>query len=192
LELIASEAERARRGEPARILAKVNSLQDPDIIKALYQASLAGVEIKLNVRGICCLMTGDRPAARNIRVVSIVDRYLEHARLFYFHQGGDPEVFISSADWMGRNLDRRVELLVPIADRAIGRRVIRILEACFRDNTQAFLIQPDGTSSRLRPAKGEKPFRAQQFFFEDARRTAKAHEHERATTFEPHVPLKQI
>jgi polyphosphate kinase len=188
LELIAAETDRARRGEPARILAKANSLQDTEIIHALYQASIAGVEIQLNIRGICCLMTGERPAARNIRVVSIVDRFLEHARVFYFHHGGDPEVFISSADWMSRNLERRVELMIPIADGAIRRRLIRLLETYFRDNTQASAILPDGASRRLQAAKGEKRFRAQQFFFEEARRTAKAREYERATTFEPHRP----
>ena len=104
LDLITGEAERAKQGLPARILAKVNSLQDPDIIKALYKASKAGVEIKLNVRGICCLKPGDPKHSKNIEVVSIIDRFLEHARIFYFHQGGDSKVYISSADWMTRNL----------------------------------------------------------------------------------------
>jgi len=190
LELIAAEAGRARQGEPARIIAKVNSLQDPDIIAALYDASAAGVEIQLNVRGICCLKTGGKKRARNIRVVSIIDRYLEHARLFYFHQGGNPEMFIASADWMGRNLERRVELMVPIEDSGHRRRLLATLETFFRDNTQASQILPDGTSQRLAPQKGEKPFRAQEQFFRDARRRAKAREHERAMTFEPHVPPK--
>jgi polyphosphate kinase len=188
LELIASEAERARQGEPARILAKVNSLQDPEIIAALYQASKAGVEINLNVRGICCLKTGDAKHSKHIRVVSVIDRFLEHARIFYFHQGGDPDIFIASADWMGRNLDRRVELMIPIEDSRARRRLLRILEAFFQDNTQASKILPDGSSERLKPAAGEKKFRAQEYFFKEARRTAKAREHERAMTFEPHVP----
>ena len=188
LDLIASEAERARQGEPARILAKVNSLQDPDIIAALYQASKAGVEINLNVRGICCLKTGEAKHSKNIRVISIIDRFLEHARIFYFHQGGDPDIFIASADWMGRNLDRRVELMIPIEDSRARRRLLRILEAFFQDNTQASKILPDGSSERLRPAPGEKKFRAQEHFFKEARRAAKAREHERAMTFEPHVP----
>lgn len=188
LDLIASEAERARQGEPARILAKVNSLQDPDIIAALYEASKAGVEIQLNVRGICCLKTGDAKHSKNIRVVSVIDRFLEHARVFYFHQGGDPGIFIASADWMGRNLDRRVELMIPIEDSRARRRILRLLEAFFQDNTQASLILPDGSSERLQPAAGEKKFRAQEHFFKEARRAAKAREHERAMTFEPHVP----
>lgn len=188
LDLIASEAERARQGEPARIIAKVNSLQDPDIIAALYQASKAGVTIDLNVRGICCLKTGPSKLSKNIRIVSIIDRFLEHARVFYFHQGGDPDIFIASADWMGRNLDRRVELMIPIEDSRARRRLLRILEAYFQDNTQASKILPDGTSEPVLPGKGEKKFRAQDHFFKEARRAAKARGHERAMTFEPHVP----
>jgi polyphosphate kinase len=188
LDLIASEAERARQGEPARIIAKFNSLQDPDIIAALYQASKAGVEIQLNIRGICCLKTGDPKHSKNIRVVSVIDRFLEHARVFYFHQGGDPGIFIASADWMGRNLERRVELMIPVEDSRARRRILRLLEAFFQDNTQASKILPDGSSERLRPAAGEKKFRAQEHFFKEARRAAKAREQERAMTFEPHVP----
>lgn len=190
LDLIASEAERARQGEPSRIIAKVNSLQDPEIIAALYAASKAGVEIQLNIRGICCLKPGDAKHSKNIRVVSIIDRFLEHARIFYFHHGGDPEIFIASADWMGRNLDRRVELMIPIEDSRARRRLLRILEAFFQDNVQASRILSDGTSERIKPAKGEKRFRAQEHFFREARRAAKAREHERAMSFEPHVPVK--
>ncbi|MFC7335916.1 polyphosphate kinase 1 [Haloferula chungangensis] len=188
LELIASEAERARQGEPARILAKVNSLQDPEIIAALYEASNAGVEILLNVRGICCLKPGGKKRAKNIRVISIIDRYLEHTRVFYFHQGGDPEIYISSADWMSRNLDRRVELMIPIEDSQARRQVLKILETYFKDTRQASLILPDGTSVRIEPEKGKKTFRAQEYFFRQARRAAKAREHERAMILEPHVP----
>lgn len=188
LSLIASEAERARQGETARITAKINSLQDPEIIAALYDASRAGVEIRLNVRGICCLRTGTAKRSRNIRVVSVIDRFLEHTRVFSFHQGGDPEFFIASADWMGRNLDRRVELMVPIEDARLKRRVGKLLDVYFRDNVQASEILPDGTSERLRPGKGQKPFRVQEHFFREARKAAKAREHERAMTFEPHLP----
>ncbi|WP_367874754.1 polyphosphate kinase 1 [Luteolibacter sp. Populi] len=188
LDLIASEAERARQGEPAKIIAKVNSLQDPEIIAALYKASEAGVEINLNVRGICCLKTGDAKYSKHIRVVSIIDRFLEHARIFYFHQGGDPGIFIASADWMGRNLDRRVELMIPVEDSRARRRLLRILESYFQDNVQASKILPDGSSEKLKPGKGEKKFRAQEHFYKEARRVAKAREHERAMTFEPHVP----
>ena len=190
IELIDAEAARAKHGEKARIMAKVNSLQDPEILKALYAASRAGVEILLNVRGICCLKTGKRKEARNIHVVSIVDRFLEHARIFCFHHGGDPEVLISSADWMKRNLDKRVELLVPIEDKASKRRLIRILEDCFRDNTNAFVINTDGTSTRLSPQPGRRRFRLQEHLYKEAVKAAKARQRVRATTFEPHRPAE--
>jgi polyphosphate kinase len=188
LELIAGEAERASQGLPARIIGKVNSLQDPEIINALYKASQAGVEIKLNVRGICCLKPGDPKYSKNIEVISVIDRFLEHARLFYFHQGGSSEVYIASADWMTRNLEKRVELMIPIEERALKRRLIRILEAFFQDNTQASRLLPDGSSQRLGRQKGQKAFRVQDHFYQQARKAAKAREHERAMTFEPHVP----
>jgi polyphosphate kinase len=188
LELIAGETERAKQGIPARILAKVNSLQDPDIILALYRASQAGVEIRLNVRGICCLKPGDARWSKNIEVISVIDRFLEHARLFYFHQGGNPEVFIASADWMGRNLERRVELMIPIEESTLQRRLVRILETLFQDNVQASRLLPDGTSQRVSRAAGKRALRAQAHFFNQARKAAKAREHERAMTFEPHLP----
>ncbi len=190
LDLITGEAERAKQGLPARILAKVNSLQDPEIIQALYKASRAGVEIKLNVRGICCLKPGDPKYSKNIEVVSIVDRFLEHARVFFFHQGGDAKVYIASADWMTRNLEKRVELMIPIEEPALKRRVVRILDACFQDNTQASRLMADGSSLRIVRAKGQKAFRAQEHFYHQARKAAKAREHERAMTFEPHVPAE--
>lgn len=187
LDLIAGETERAKQGLSAKIIAKTNSLQDPDIITALYSASQAGVEIKLNIRGICCLIPGEK-FSKNIEVVSVIDRYLEHARLFYFHQGGDPEIFIASADWMTRNLEKRVELMVPIEDRTIKRRLIKILETYFKDNHNAWRILRDGSSTPVVPAKGVKPFRAQEHFFQQSKKAAKAREHERSMTFEPHTP----
>ncbi len=190
LDLIAGEAERAKQGLPARIIAKVNSLQDPDIINALYKASQAGVEIRLNVRGICCLKPGDPKYSKNIEVVSVIDRFLEHARLFYFHQGGDAEVYISSADWMTRNLEKRVELMIPIEEAPLKRRLVRILEAYFQDNTQASRLLPNGSSQRIVRAKGQKAFRVQDYFYQRAKKSAKAREHERAMTFEPHVPAE--
>jgi polyphosphate kinase len=187
LDLIAGEAERAKQGLPAKIIAKTNSLQDPEIISALYAASQAGVEIKLNVRGICCLIPGES-YSENITVISVIDRFLEHARLFYFHQGGDPELFIASADWMTRNLQKRVELMIPIDEKSIRRRLIRILEAYFQDNSNAWLLHSDGSFSPVGAEKGKKPFRAQAHFYDQSRRAAKAREHERSMTFEPHVP----
>ena len=188
LDLIMGETERAKQGLPARIVAKVNSLQDPEIIQELYKASRAGVEIKLNVRGICCLKPGDSKHSKNIEVISVIDRYLEHARVFLFLRGGDSEVYIASADWMTRNLEKRVELMIPIEEPPLKRRLIRLLETYFQDNTQASRILPDGTSQRIVRAKGQKAFRAQEHFFQQARKAAKAREHERAMTFEPHVP----
>jgi len=190
IDLITGEAERAKQGLPARIVAKMNALQDPDIINALYKASRAGVEIKLNVRGICCLKPGDPKYSKNIEVISIIDRFLEHARLFYFHQGGDSKVYLSSADWMTRNLEKRVELMVPIEEVRLKRRIVRILEGYFQDNTQASRLLPDGSSQRVVRAKGQKSFRAQEYFYQQARKAAKAREHERAMTFEPHVPAE--
>lgn len=188
LDLISSEAERAKQGIPARIIAKVNSLQDPEIIDALYKASKAGVEIKLNVRGICCLKPGDPKHSKNIQVVSIIDRFLEHARIFHFHQGGDSKVYLASADWMTRNLEKRVELMIPVEEAAPKRRLIRILDTFFQDNVQASLLMPDGTSQRIQRTKNQKPFRAQEHFHQQAKSAAKARQHERSMTFEPHVP----
>ena len=190
LDLIAGEAERAKQGLPARIIGKVNSLQDPEIINALYRASQAGVEIRLNVRGICCLKPGDPKYSKNIEVISVIDRFLEHARLFYFHQGGNAGVYISSADWMTRNLEKRVELMIPIEEPALKRRLVRILEAYFQDNTQASRLLPDGSSQRIVRTKGQKAFRVQDQFYQQAKKAAKAREHERSMTFEPHVPAE--
>lgn len=188
LDLIADETERAKQGMPARIVAKVNSLQDPDIIAALYRASQAGVEVKLNVRGICCLKPNDPKFSKHIEVISVVDRFLEHARLFHFHQGGTPKTYIASADWMTRNLEKRVELMIPIEEPSLQRRLIRILEAFFKDNTQAYRILPDGSSEPVQRTRGKEVFRAQEYFYQQAREAAKARDHERSMTLEPHMP----
>ena len=156
----------------------MNSLQDVEIIDALYRAADAGVDIELNVRGICCLKTGPRPNGKVIRVVSIVDRYLEHARIFFFHHGGNHQLFIASADWMTRNLDKRVELMVPVTNGKLARRLKSILDACFRDNVQACNILPDGTSEHVVRKKGQKAFRLQQYLTKEARRLAKDKERE--------------
>src|SRR5208282_1553567 len=114
------------------------------VIEALYRASQAGVKIDLGIRGICCLRPGVSGLSENITVTSVVDRFLEHSRIFYFHQGGESLVFISSADWMPRNLDRRVELLVPVQDAACQARLISILKTTFQDNVKARRLKPDG------------------------------------------------
>jgi polyphosphate kinase len=188
LELIQSETERAGQGLPARILAKMNSLQDADIIEALYLASQAGVEIRLNVRGICCLRPGVKGLSENIRVVSIVDRYLEHARVFLFHQGGRDEIHIASADWMERNLEKRVELMVPIEDPAARKKLIRFLRVCLDDNVKSRVIKPDGTHTRPPRGPREKARRAQDELAREARNAAKAARRHLAEGFVPHTP----
>jgi polyphosphate kinase len=185
LEMIRAEIEFKNQGGPARITAKFNALVDPVLIDALYEASQAGVDIRLNVRGICCLRPGVKKLSENIEVVSIIDRFLEHARVLYFHHGGDQRVFISSADWMPRNLDRRVELLVPVEDQSCRDRLIAILEAYFDDNVKSRKLLPDGRHRRLSPGKRE-PFRSQQKLYEEARRATQLAEQQLRTTFEPH------
>ena len=188
LELIEAETERARRGEPASIQAKMNSLNDKEIMQALEEASQSGVRINLNVRGICC-WTPDTPQGQvRTRIISIVDRYLEHARIFCFANGGAPLVYIASADWMSRNLDRRVELMVPIENRELVNRVQQILAACFNDTTQAYVIKPDGTSVQVLPPVRSKPFAMQQHLQELAQQSARTREQESRQTLEPHRP----
>lgn len=189
LDLISAEAKRAKSGEPASITAKVNSLQDKEIITALYKAAKSGVIINLNIRGVCCLKTGTEKGLKNIRVVSVIDRYLEHARIFSFHHGGTPQLYIASADWMTRNLDKRIELMIPIEDPACKKRLQGILDAAFKDNSNGFEILPDGTSSRISPKKGKKKFRMQEHLQQQAKKSARTRAHERSTTFEPHTPV---
>ncbi|MDA7615308.1 polyphosphate kinase 1 [Akkermansiaceae bacterium] len=186
--LIEEETARALEGETAHIMAKMNSLEDIDMIEALYRASKAGVKIQLNIRGICCLKTGERKEAKNIEVVSIVDQQLEHMRIFYFHQGGDNEVFISSADWMSRNLEKRVELMTPIPGAKDKKLLIDILNACFKDNQNACLIQADGTSKPKERKKGERKFRMQEHLADLFARQAAAAEQARSSSLEPHLP----
>jgi polyphosphate kinase len=183
--MIRAEIEFKNQGGDARITAKFNALVDPLLVDALYEASQAGVEVRLNVRGICCLRPGVKKLSENIEVVSIIDRFLEHARILHFHHGGDERVFISSADWMPRNLDRRVELLVPVEDTNCRQRLIAILEAYFDDNVKSRKLLPDGRHRRLSPGKRE-PFRSQQKLYEEARRATQLAEQQLRTTFEPH------
>ena len=169
-------------------MAKMNSLEDTDMIDALYRASIAGVKIQLNVRGICCLKPGKRREAKNIEVVSVIDQQLEHMRIFYFLRGGDPEVFISSADWMSRNLEKRVELMTPIHDTRSKNLLIDILKIGFRDNQNAYIIQPDGSSKRREREKGERKFRSQEHLAQLFARKAAAAEQARSSSLEPHLP----
>jgi len=157
--LIDRESENARAGRPARIIAKMNSLSDQEMIDALYRASRTGVKIDLIVRGICCLRPGVAGLSENIRVISIVDRFLEHSRVFYFENGGDPEVYIASADWMSRNLRRRIELMCPIFDPKHKQSIINLLQLSLSDNVKARELKQNGSYFRV-PQEG-KPFRSQ-------------------------------
>ncbi len=158
LEMIERETANAREGKPARIIAKMNAVVDAEIIEALYAASQAGVEIDLIVRGICCLRPGVPGVSDRIRVVSIVGRFLEHSRLFYFANGGEEQFFFGSADWMPRNLDRRVEAVAPVDDVALHPRLQALLSTCLSDNRQAWDLAADGTYTQRSP-NGE-PVRA--------------------------------
>jgi polyphosphate kinase len=161
IELIEREANRAKHKYPAKIMAKMNSLTDTDIIRALYNASQAGVKISLCVRGICALVPGIKGVSDNIRVISVVDHYLEHSRIYYFSNGGAEEIYCSSADWMLRNLEKRVEILFPIQDEKISAQLTGILNDYFRDNCNASVLDSEGNWTLLTPAHGEKPFRVQ-------------------------------
>ena len=165
LQLIAREAENAKRELPARIIAKFNSLVEPQLIEALYAASQAGVKIDLIVRGICCLRPGVQGLSENITVRSIVDRFLEHSRIYYFENACQPEIFVGSADWMPRNLFRRIEVVFPIEDGVLCDRVYReILQVTLADNTKARFLGPDGTYRRAKAAAGDKLHRSQMDF----------------------------
>jgi len=171
-ELIEREIAASTPDEPGLILAKVNSLHDRGIARALYRASQAGVRVRLNVRGICCLRPGIPGVSENIEVTSIIDRYLEHARVFYFRNAGHEEVYLSSADWMGRNLDRRLEILFPVPKAKLRRRLVGILGTLFADNVKARRLLPDGTYEPV-PQKG-KAVRAQETFHREALEAASA------------------
>ncbi len=166
--LIRREIEHCHNGLSGRIVAKMNALVDPQIIATLYEASLAGVQIDLIVRGMCCLRPGVKNLSENIRVVSIIGRYLEHSRVFYFHNQGSEEVYIGSADWMTRNLDRRVEAVVPVEDPECLKDLQEILGVMLADNRQAWDLQPDGQYIQRQPADNSKEQSSQQILMEMA------------------------
>ena len=160
---IKNEAKLAGEGKPARIIAKMNALLEPQIIEELYAASAAGVKIDLIVRGVCALRPGIEALSENIRVRSIVGRFLEHSRIFYFENGGAEDVYLASADWMARNFFRRIELCFPVLDATLKKRVVREgLLPYLDDNTQAWVMHADGNYERLRPRKGAKGRSAQE------------------------------
>src|SRR5258708_13127529 len=152
LRLIRREAMRSTPDKAGLIRAKMNSLVDAEIIEALYKASNAGVRIQLNVRGICCLRPGVKNLSENIQVISIVDQFLEHSRIFYFENGGEDEVYLSSADWMPRNLDRRIEIMFPVDDAASKKRLTDTLDAYFRDTIKSLTLLPARSYARSETA----------------------------------------
>ena len=185
LEMIKLETEAAKNGNSGFICAKINSLVDKEIIDALYKASQAGVKIRLNVRGICCLIPGKKDLSENIKVISVVDRLLEHARIFQFEHGGDNLLYISSADWMGRNLDRRVELMIPVENSSDKSRLIRILKSYFDDNFSAMELQTDGTYEPVVKKKKKGSNRSQANLYDEACQLYAAHANPQSTVFEP-------
>ena len=169
LQLIERETANAQRGLPARIIAKMNSLVDREVIEALYRASQAGVKVDLIVRGVCCLRPGVPGVSEHITVRSVVDRFLEHSRIFYFENACQPEVFVGSADWMPRNFFRRVEVVFPIEDGNLRDRVKReLLDTVLADNVKARLLAADGTYRQLTPKRGGKALRSQTEFMRQA------------------------
>jgi len=161
VEKIRRERKNAEQGKPARIIAKVNSLVEKQIIQELYAAAMAGVEIKLIVRGMCSLRPGVPGVSENIEVRSIVGRFLEHSRVFYFENAGKPEVYLASADWMERNLFSRVETCFPIDNPKLRNRIVKDLDMYLADNTQAWILKSDGSYVRLQPGDAP-PVSAQQ------------------------------
>ena len=168
LRLIRRETEHAGKGMEAHIIAKMNSLCDKEVIAALYEASCAGVKIELIVRGICCLKAGVPGLSENIHVRSIVGNFLEHSRIFYFENGGSPQLFMASADWMPRNLDKRVEIMFPVEDPAIKEQVLHILEVELADNVKAHVLQPDGSYEKV-DLRGRMKVNSQDQFCEEAK-----------------------
>lgn len=165
LGLIEKEIEHQQNGKEGYIIAKINSLTDDKIIRALYRASQAGVKTDLIIRGICALRPGIEGLSENIRVISVVGRFLEHSRIFYFRNNGDEKIYIGSADWMHRNLDRRVEAAVPINDKQIRQQIKKeILAAYLKDTVNARLLKADGSYEKITPDEKNPEFSSQMYF----------------------------
>ena len=191
IKLIERERDHARAGKPARIIAKLNSLVDENIIEKLYEASCAGVKIDLIVRGICCLRPKVPGLSENIRVISIVGRFLEHSRVYYFENAGQPDIYLSSADWMPRNFYRRVEIAFPIDAPDLRDEMLNdILPSLLNDQVKARELQPNGSYVRLRPAEGAARSQAQLHFRERSRQTRKAAAELQAKSTEKLIPIK--
>lgn len=194
LKLIGREAENAKNGLPAYIRAKMNSLCDPVIMSALYYASSCGVQIDLLVRGICCIKVGIPGVSENIHVRSIVGEFLEHSRIFCFCNGGNEEVYMGSADWMPRNLDRRVEIVFPVEDESIRAEAIHVLDLEFKDNVKAHILQPDGTYVKS-DKRGKALVNSQMEFCTEAQEKAgknKKQNREKSRVFVPAEPAEDI
>ena len=191
LSLIEAETERRRQGQKAYILAKMNSLTHPDIIESLYAASRAGVRIQLNIRGICCLRPGVKGLSENIQVKSIVGRFLEHARIWCFGNGGKERVFICTADWMQRNLDKRVELLTPVEDVDSRLRLLRILDLCFRDTVNSWRLLPDGSWEKATATGGKKERNCHADFYDEVCEKSDRAKRMKRTLFETHKPPRK-
>ena len=191
LQLIEREAEHAKQGKPAEITAKMNSLCDPAIIAALYYASSCGVQINLLVRGICCLRTGIPGISENIHVRSIVGEFLEHSRIFYFKNNGIDEIYMGSADWMPRNLDRRVEIVFPVEDERIKKEILHVLDLEFRDNVKAHILQPDGTYEK-QDKRGKVIVNSQMEFCKEAQAKAKKQKHEEKKHARVFIPAEPV
>ena len=191
MRLIARETKHAREGKPAKIVAKMNSLCDEGIIAALYEASAAGVEIELIVRGICCLKVGIPGISENIHVRSIVGNFLEHSRIFFFLNDGEEELYMGSADWMPRNLDRRVEILFPVLDDTLKEKVKHILDVELADNTKAHVLKPDGEYEKI-DRRGKVLVNSQKQFCEEAVAAVPKTDHVyRERVFVPAEPAEQ-
>jgi polyphosphate kinase len=184
LEWIERETKHAKEGKPARIVAKMNSLCDPDVICALYEASCAGVKIQLIVRGICCLIAGRPGLSENIEVRSIVGTFLEHGRIFYFYNEGHEEIYMGSADWMPRNLERRVEIVFPVEDEDLKERVKGILKIQLADTLKAHILKEDGSYEKV-DRRGKEKLEAQMYFCEEALRRCEKKEEMKKRVFEP-------
>ena len=193
LRLIAREAEHVRAGEKGRIVAKMNSLCDADVIAALYEASTAGVQIELIIRGICCLRVGVPGVSENITVRSIVGTFLEHSRIFYFENAGKSEVYCGSADWMPRNLERRVEILFPVENPKLKEKLIHILDVQLADTVKAQVLQPDGSYEKV-DRRGREAVTAQEVFCQEAIEAAREQENgaRDSRVFIPEVHVEEI
>ena len=191
LRLIFRESAQTSAERPGLIIAKMNSLVDKEIIDALYRASQKGVQIKLNVRGICRLRPGVKGLSENIEVVSIVDMFLEHSRLFYFSNAGDEEVYLSSADWMPRNFDKRLELMFPLEDKKNKKELIQLLGLYFKDNVKSWVLSPDGEYKKKERAE-EKKFRVQEYLCQKALENEALHDKQLTLELKPQRPKKEM